>query len=154
VQILSVLLALLLMTGCSVSAQPLELQTIARGYNSGITERESVLITSSDEWADHWRRHASIFVPPPDPPPVDFASGAVVAVHLGERRTGGYSVRVADARLENGELKVTAVESRPAPGAITTQALTQPYHMVRLPRVAPGTRLRVDWQTAGAGPRL
>lgn len=149
-RILSVLLALLL-AGCSASAQ-LEVETIARGFNSGIREQEAVLIRSPEAWAAHWQKHAAIFVPPPEPPPFDFAKGALVAVHLGERRTGGYSVSVTDIRRDGKRLKVTAVESRPAPDAIVTMALTQPYHMVRIPPVEPGTRLDVTWQVAKGGP--
>lgn len=143
-RILSVWLALLLV-GCTASAQ-LEVETIARGHNSGIRQQEAVLITSPEAWAAHWRRHTAIFVPPPAPPPFNFEEGSLVAVHLGERRTGGYSVRVTEIRREGKVLKVTAVESQPDPEAFVTMALTQPYHMVRIPAVEPGTRLDVDWQ--------
>lgn len=149
-RILCVLLALLL-AGCRASAQ-LEVQTIARGSNSGIRGQEAVLITSPEAWAAHWRRHAAIFVPPPSPPPFDFAEGSLVAVHLGERRTGGYSVTVTDIHQDGKVLKVTAVESQPPPDAFVTMALTQPYHMVRIPRVEAGTQLQMNWQVSRPEP--
>ncbi|MFZ5815158.1 MAG: protease complex subunit PrcB family protein [Bacillota bacterium] len=145
------LLLLLALAGCGRTAAALEFQTLARGYHSGITAREAVLITDRAAWESHWRRHAAIFMPPPPPPPVDFAEGAVVSVHLGERRSGGYGVAITGVRLEGGRLVVTAVESRPEPGAVVTMALTQPYQMVRIPRVKPGTRLQVEWLAGDRG---
>jgi hypothetical protein len=145
-RVLAFLLALLL-AGCSASTR-LEAETIARGSNSGIRGQVALLITAPEAWASHWRRHATIFVPPPSPPPFDFAKGSLVAIHLGERRTGGYSVTVTEIRQKGKELTVTAVERRPPPGAIVTMALTQPYQIVRIPPVKAGTRLRVDWQAA------
>lgn len=141
------ILLTLMLLGCSASAQ-LEMETIARGYYSGIRGQEAALITSTEAWAAHWARHAGIMLPPPKVPPVDFASHSLVAVHLGERRTGGYGVTITGLHQQGKALHVTAMESRPPEGAVVTQALTQPYHIVRIPRVKDGTQLQVRWETA------
>lgn len=138
-------LLLLLLAGCARPASALEFVTLARGSHSGITAPTAVLITDQKSWEAHWKRHASIFVPPPPPPPVDFGAASVVALHLGERRTGGYAVNVTAVKRADGALTVTARESRPAPGAAVTMALTQPYHIIRLDRVRPGTQLNIEW---------
>ena len=87
----------------------------------------------------------------------------VVGVLLGLRRTGGYSVVIErvtfqpdtgklgagkldvgkpggmDAR--GGSMVVHATETRPAPGAMLIQALTQPYHLVTIPAKSGPVRL-------------
>lgn len=144
-------LLLLLLAGCARPAGAVDFVTLARGSYSGVTAPTAVLITDQKAWQAHWKRHATIFVPPPPAPPVDFAGTSVVAIHLGERRTGGYGVTITGIKQVDDEIRVTALETRPAPGAVVTMALTQPYHMVRLPRVKPGSRLRVEWEVASGG---
>jgi hypothetical protein len=55
-----------------------------------------------------------------------FKSNAVVAAFLGQRRSGGYSVRIA--RPAGGLLRVS--EQTPPKGAMVTMALTAPFQIV------------------------
>jgi hypothetical protein len=55
-----------------------------------------------------------------------FKSNAVVAAFLGQRRSGGYSVRIE--RAAGGLLRVS--EKTPPKGAMTTMALTAPFQIV------------------------
>jgi hypothetical protein len=57
-----------------------------------------------------------------------------LAVFLGEKLTGGYRseiVSVGEDRA-SGQLRVVWRQIKPPAGAITTQALTQPYHIVKV----------------------
>lgn len=67
-------------------------------------------------------------------------SGAtLVGVFLGQRSTGGYAVRVTGASVSSGVLTLTVRVTAPGPDSITTQALTTPWTIVRVP----GTYTRV-----------
>lgn len=144
-------LLLILLPGCGKpSAGEAPFTTLARGTHSGITAQEAALITSLAEWEALWRRHASRFDPPPALPPVDFSRSSVVALFAGERPTGGYSLHIADAALQGESLRVTAVEMRPAPDRTVTQAVTQPYHIIAVPKVKKQTRLEVRWRVRTA----
>lgn len=55
-----------------------------------------------------------------------FRANAVVAAFLGQRRSGGYAVEIT--REGDGALRVS--EKSPPKGAMTTMALTAPYHVV------------------------
>ena len=70
-------------------------------------------------------------------PTVPTLSGneTLVGVFLGQRSTGGYSVRVTDVRAEGSTLVVTARLQAPGAGSITTQALTSPWTLIRVPGV-------------------
>lgn len=139
-----------LLVGCGRSSKS-ELTTLARGTYSGITSQEAVLITNLAQWDELWRRHANRFDPPPARPPVDFDRFSVIALFLGERPTGGYAVTVTQVRAEGERLIITAQEHRPGPEAIVTQALTQPYHMVAIPKVSQNARLTLRWELQPEG---
>ncbi|MPY65260.1 protease complex subunit PrcB family protein [Deinococcus sp. SDU3-2] len=72
----------------------------------------------------------------------------VVGVFLGQRPTGGYGVQVTGASVQNGVLTLTVNIRAPGPGAITTQALTSPWTLVRVP----GTFTRVQLVDAAGRP--
>jgi hypothetical protein len=58
-----------------------------------------------------------------------FQHNAVVAAFLGQRRTGGYSVRIT--RAPDGKVQVE--QDSPSKGAMTTQALSAPFKIVSVP---------------------
>lgn len=129
-----------------INPDSLALRTLARGAYSGIGERQVVLISDRGVWEAHWQRHAGNLVPVPPAPAVDFVREAVVAAYMGEQRTGGYSVEITRVTLDGKTLRVRINETSPGPGAVVTQALTQPFHLAAIPRVPPGTVVEPEWQ--------
>jgi monoamine oxidase len=63
-------------------------------------------------------------------PPVDFSKQAVVAVFLGSRTTAGYSVSIERIEPHEDGVRVVYQEGRPAPGDMTAQVMTSPFHIV------------------------
>ncbi len=61
----------------------------------------------------------------------------VIAVFSGEKRTGGYGIEITrvEENFEKGLLEVFFFETHSSPGSIVIQALTQPYHIVKLETV-------------------
>jgi len=60
-------------------------------------------------------------------------SGRVlVAVFQGQQSTGGYSVQITAIERNGDELVVRATFGVPAPGAMVTQVLTSPAHIVSI----------------------
>jgi hypothetical protein len=88
--------------------------------------------TSQSELEGLWRRAYGNLTSPPPVPQVDFNRGGVVAAFLGTRPTGGYGVDVRAVREEGGVVVVDLAITEPAPGALTTQALTHPWVMVAI----------------------
>ncbi|ADI15455.1 protease complex subunit PrcB family protein [Truepera radiovictrix] len=88
--------------------------------------------TSQSEFEGLWRRAYGNLTSPPPLPQVDFSQGGVAAAFLGTRPTGGYSVDVRAVREEGSAVVVELVITEPAPGALTTQALTHPWVMVAI----------------------
>ena len=111
--------------------------TIDKGFRSGIKERKLVVIKTEKEWEEFWRLHKKTFLTEQQIPPVDFKQEMVIAVFSGEKRTGGYGIEITrvEENLEKSRLEVFFLETHPSPKSMVTQALTQPYHIVKLKKV-------------------
>src|SRR6266513_1940080 len=112
----------------------LPFSTVAKGAASGILEPLQVAIRTRDEWVAFWARHTRTQVQPPPAPPVDFSREMAVGIFLGERATGGYEVEITKVERGGPGLRIHYRTKRPDPGAMVTQARTQPYHLIKLKR--------------------
>jgi hypothetical protein len=111
-------------------AQNPTVRTLDRGDQSRIDEPRQVVARTADEWRTLWRQHAE----DRPAPAVDLAREMVVGVFLGTRPTAGYGVEVVGVEVRDGAVVVRYRESRPAPGSLTAQVLTAPFHVVALPQ--------------------
>ncbi len=118
------------------AAERVPFVTIDQGFRSGVRERKFLVIKNEAEWKKLWQTHAQPQVPAKELPPVDFDKEMVVAVFLGEKPTGGYKAEITaiEEDREKGQLRIVTRESKPPTGSIAIQALTQPYHIVRVKR--------------------
>ena len=116
---------------------------LARGSDSGYgRERLEVIVRDEAAWKALWAKvHANVD-PPPALPSVDFAKDTVIAVFLGERKSGGYAVEVASVERAGDGALVVVREKGPKPGAITAAMITSPYQIVSIPRVPGEIRFR------------
>lgn len=57
----------------------------------------------------------------------------VVAIFMGQRSSGGYGVDVNSVNASSGTLTLTVTLKTPGAGLLTTQALTSPWVMVKVP---------------------
>ncbi|MBQ0744993.1 MAG: protease complex subunit PrcB family protein [Marinobacter sp.] len=66
---------------------------------------------------------------------VDMAKEHLVFVTLGEKPTGGHSVSLASAEMENNDntLRLVMAVRAPAPGTMVSQAITSPCTVVAVP---------------------
>jgi hypothetical protein len=104
--------------------------TVARGEFSGVSDAKEAVVRSTADWTALWRSH----MPTEVAPAVDFSTGTVVAVFLGERPTGGFSVEITAIRHDGNTLVVAYTETAPEPRAIVTQVVTSPFHIVKVPQ--------------------
>ena len=91
------------------------------------------VVRTAEELHTLWRRAMSGHRPEPVLPPVDWAAEMVVVFVLGVRGTGGHAAHVERVRADGGVLRVFVREQRPGTG-VTTQALSNPFHVVAVPR--------------------
>lgn len=110
-------------------------EVVATGQQAiGVRNASYQLLRNREEFSRAWAQaHASLLTPPA-PPVVDPTRETLVAVFMGERPSGGYSVSVRSVAIEQGDLVVELNFGAPAPGAMTTMALTSPWLILRVPR--------------------
>ncbi|MBA2626588.1 MAG: protease complex subunit PrcB family protein [Gemmatimonadales bacterium] len=113
------------------SGMDLPVRQLGQWSSTRVQLPERRLIRSASSWAAVWDSISS------DPrPQVDFTRETVVLAAAGERRTGGYVLRIAGVRDSAGTLIVTVIEEQPGAGCLTTAALTYPVTVVAVPVVA------------------
>ena len=112
--------------------------TVAQGAYSGISDASEVVVRSRAEWDALWKAHAGL-----QPiPAVDFSQEFIAAVFLGTRPSGGFGAEILGTRREAASLVIEYRERMPAASDVVTQALTSPFHIVRVPRFEGPIRFR------------
>ncbi len=64
--------------------------------------------------------------------PTDIQTANFLLLNMGEKTTGGYSVEVVKVEELPDKIVVTVKENSPKPGEMTTEALTNPYTVVKI----------------------
>lgn len=111
-------------------------------YGGGDAPATRVLRTA-DEWNAFWRQ-----VGRDVPRPFDATREMAVAVHSGQKRSGGYTVAIANVGPQDGRLVVEYRETSPAPDMMVTQALTAPWAIAVVTR----SELPVVFRQVGGTP--
>ncbi|OWW19943.1 hypothetical protein AYR66_10950 [Noviherbaspirillum denitrificans] len=103
-----------------------------------------------EEWNALWHEHKKQDSRMPAAPVVDFSNQAVVAVFLGARPNGYYSVKIERADFIEGEIVVQYRETVPFGNAICTYAVTTPAHIITIPKMAGS----LNFKTIGFGEQI
>ena len=116
-------------------------RTLTSGTQSTVTQPKIVSLGEQTDLENYWRRN--IGTGGIMPRLIEWGKDRVVIIHLGQRRTGGYGVRIQSmTKALDGIADVTAIEEEPARGQLTTQSLTSPFLVLAVDRAIPDFRLR------------
>jgi hypothetical protein len=126
-------------------AQTLMFSTLAKGNASEQQTSRQVTVRTAAEWKALWKEHA----PTAKMPDVDFDKHMVVGIFLGTKPSAGHEVEIVGVRAADKDLVVDYVQKQPGRGTLAAQILTEPYHLVAVPKHA-GT---VRFQPVAAGSR-
>ena len=122
----------LILSIVTIAGPPVTFSTLVDGQASAIEEEREVVVQTSAEWKALWAKHS----PGQKFPVVDFAKSTVIGVFLGTRNTGGYRAVITGIDRNGSDLVVTWQEEKPSPDLMVTQALTSPFHIVRIDKTA------------------
>ncbi|MRR35750.1 protease complex subunit PrcB family protein, partial [bacterium] len=90
------------------------------------------VIASEAEFSAFWESLHRNLTPLPPLPSVDFTHSDVVAVVDMVRPTGGYGIEVQEVQEGMDGIWLTIIRRKPGERCFTTQALTQPYHLIAI----------------------
>ena len=110
-------------------------RTLAQGQQSEATSFRTQVLNSEADLQRYW---SQVIGNPPQTAPkgVQWGKEVLIAINLGQRPTLGYSVYVETIAKTQGQLVVTVVEQKPAPGGMVGQAITSPWVIIRMDRQA------------------
>jgi len=118
------------------SVTMIRFHTISRdilgGGDYGFT---NLVINDNATWTSFWQRldsncYCSLM------PTVNFTSRTVIAIILGEKPTAGYSIQIDNITQTGQTITVhsTIITPDPSPYCVVAQILTEPYHLVDIPK--------------------
>ncbi len=141
------------LSGCNAAPEGLAWNTLDQGndsaYSGGGAGPWYVFLHDNPSWTAFWAKHRGNHVPVPEAMQVDFAKDVAIAVVLGTRGNGGYSIEVKQLEFTIGNYHVEATETQPGSNCFTSKAITNPYHIIILPRVdGVGSTTTVDGHIA------
>lgn len=106
-------------------------ETVDKGSYSGHRIRKDYVVRNNEYWKGIYAETCEIYIPKLEAPEVDFNKDMVIAVYMGTQMTGGYGIGIKKVLEKKKILEVLVEEHDPKPWFIYTQALTQPYHIVK-----------------------
>lgn len=106
----------------------LPFETIDRGPNSDVEQREEIVVRSTDEWRQLWDRHSD-----DERPEVDFSEQMVLAIFKGQSPDGCHGAEIVNVTGHEDRIDVEGVYYE-VTDAHCTQQITYPFHVVALDR--------------------
>jgi len=116
---------LVLFLSCASKSTSISYQVLAQGDYNGKKTQSYQAIDNHEELNQLYKQIKDDLIPN-----VDFAKSRVIALYLGEKNTGGYSIGIENIRKENGKIIVKVRKTYPQ-GAVT-MAFTQPYLIAKI----------------------
>lgn len=96
-------------------------------------EAQNRVIRQEQVFREMWNKLYADHSPVPEVPEIDFEERMVLLAVLGQRPTGGYGLRIEKVAAADGGLGAHLVKSEAGDNCLTTQALTNPFHIVTIP---------------------
>jgi hypothetical protein len=116
----------------NIEFQPIEGASTIYGP---FAEGQRRVIRDPAEWGAFWNEVNGHLTPIPGLPAIDFSEQTVIAAIMGERPSGGHTIRIEEMLEDDGRLFAVVVETSPGPNCITTQVITSPVATVAVERV-------------------
>ena len=91
-----------------------------------LNEAKNMVIKNDKDWE---KLKAKLNIRHKDPE-IDFKKNMLIAVFMGQRNSGGYSIRITEINEDKKSLTVKMLRSSPRPNGATLAVITSPYHMV------------------------
>jgi hypothetical protein len=129
--------------GSTAPATTIDYELLVDGDSLGDYAHMQEHITNQADWQAYWRRiHADAGTLPPIIP-VDFKVSDVVALSQGQQSSGGYNIRVTGIATSSAGTAVSVTETAPGKNCIVTTAFTNPYYIVKTPKLTEPVSFRI-----------
>lgn len=117
-----------------LSQDTIPFQTITQDYYGGLIDSKFIVIEdvkSLDEVYDLLSKGKS---PKLEAPKINFDNETIIALFLGEKTSGGYSISVEKVVNYKDSIVVNYKTETPKKGEMVTSVMTQPYCIIKMPK--------------------
>ncbi|MDO8508968.1 MAG: protease complex subunit PrcB family protein [Nanoarchaeota archaeon] len=109
----------------------LSFKVLLEGTQNSLSQKQTRIAKSTTDWTKLWGEMFPEQILPSSP---NFQEETIIALFLGEKPTGGYSIKVEKMINHLFYIEAIVKESTPGENCLLTQALTQPYTLVSIPK--------------------
>ena len=109
-------------------------EILAQNSNGGKTDSEFMVIKDKKALNEIYGLISKGRFPKLEIPLINFEQETVVALFLGEKTSGGYSISVEQIMNINDKVIVTYKIGFPKKGEMVTTVMTQPYCIIKMPK--------------------
>lgn len=113
---------------------PVNYSEIKAGNNSDYNEFTSIKITSTKELTVVWNRFYSKYDRKPPVPNIDFETEMLIAVALGERNSGGFTIHITKVLESDKVIFITAEETKPGNSCASPSVMIYPFQLILVPK--------------------
>lgn len=129
-KVITFCLMLVIITSCSINVvnnvkvdAAVAFEILKQDSYGGRDQKSTVVIKSHDELVKLYKELGWTNIPT-----IDFSQNNVVALFMGQKNSGGYSIGVRKVTIEDNTAIINTVETKPE--GMATMALTAPYCIV------------------------
>jgi len=105
-----------------------ELQSGINTDNNTYTKKQSKIIVNQLDYDEELSVYTG-----DKPEIIDFSKGKVLLVDMGERNTGGYSIKVTSVDVNENDVVANVNLTKPGQDCLVTAVFTNPYQFVFIP---------------------
>lgn len=107
-------------------------EILAQNSNGGKTDLEFVVINDKKALNEIYQLIGEGRFPKLKTPSINFEQETVIALFLGEKTSGGYSISVKQILSLDDKINVTYKITAPKRGEMVTAVMTQPYCIIKM----------------------
>ena len=136
--VLLILLSVFIFTGCEKKEEkkPAEDKTVNK---TKLVENTDYFIRGELTWGDYWdKTKKGYYIDSKNEPNAPY----YYVLIMGEKPTGGYSLKVKEVNRNDGKTEMIVEEIVPGANEVTTQALTYPTLVVEFPTQQEGITIK------------
>ena len=104
------------------------------GSHNNITKEDNLIIRSQAELEKIYTTINKTRRPGYSVPKIDFSKEIVIALFMGSKTSGGYSIKIDHIDFKPEETLVNIIKSKPS--GMATSVMTQPFYIAKIPKMA------------------
>lgn len=114
--------------------QTIPFQILAQDTYGGYTDSRFMVIEDNESLTEVFNLLNKTRSPALTIPAINFKKERVIALFLGEKTSGGYSIAVQQIISNNGKINIAYKVTSPKLGDMVTSVMTQPFSIIKIPK--------------------